>query len=102
MKKNILKPFWRIELEKNIEIINDGGWHFNNLYDIETISKKIETFPHSEFHSDKYTNLDNIKNRIENFEDLFGRGHKYEKVELDKSYPQYVLENLKFFKDYLI
>ena len=48
-------------MKKNIEIINDGGWHFNNLYDIETISKKIATFPHSEFHSDKYTNLDNIK-----------------------------------------
>ena len=102
IKKNVSKPFWRIEIEKNIEIINEGGWHFNNLYDIETISKKIATFPHSEFHSDKYTNLENIKKRIDNLEDVFGRGHRYEKVELDKSYPQYVLENLKLFKDYLI
>ena len=25
IKKNVSKPFWRIEIEKNIEIINDGG-----------------------------------------------------------------------------
>ena len=102
VKRNVFKPFWRVDIEKNIEIIDDGGWHFNNLYDIETISKKIKIFPHSEFHSDEYTNLQKIKVRIDNLEDLFGRGHVYEKVSLDKNYPQYILENLKLFKDYII
>ena len=102
VKRNVFKPFWRVDIEKNIEIIENGGWHFNNLYNIETISKKIKIFPHSEFHSDEYTNLEKIKVRIDNLEDLFGRGHVYEKVSLDKNYPQYILENLKLFKDYII
>ena len=51
---------------------------------------------------DDHPNLEKIKVRIDNLEDLFGRGHVYEKVSLDKNYPQYILENLKLFKDYII
>ncbi len=100
-KRNTTKPFWSFKYEKSVELINEGGWHFNNLYSVETIKKKIETFPHSEFHSDKYTNIENIKKRIDNLEDLYGRGHKYEKVSLDGSYPNYILENIKLFEDYI-
>ena len=25
------------------DLINNGGWHFNNLYDIEIIAKKLKT-----------------------------------------------------------
>ena len=53
VKKNLLKPFWKIYLEKNIEILGNGGWHFNNLYSVETISKKLKAAPHQEFNSDK-------------------------------------------------
>ena len=44
------------------------------------ISKKLQTFQHSEFKSKKFSSVDLIKNKIENLEDLFGRNHKYEKV----------------------
>ena len=102
LKKNISKPFWKFNVEKNIELINNGGWHFNNLYNIEIISKKIKTFPHTEFNLDEYTNLDNIKKKIDNLEDLFGRGHKYQKVILDNSYPEYIQNNIELFKNYML
>ena len=40
LKKNIKKSFWRFGIEKSIEIIENGGWHFNNLYSLELIKKK--------------------------------------------------------------
>ena len=47
--KNLSYSFFRFDKEKNIEIINNGGWHFNNIMDPEAISLKLKTFAHSEF-----------------------------------------------------
>ena len=33
-------PFWRIDKPKNIQIIENGGWHFAYLQSAENISKK--------------------------------------------------------------
>jgi len=101
LKKNIKKPFWKLNTEKSIEIILDGGWHFNNLYNVETISKKIKTFPHKEYDIEKYTNIENIKKKINNMEDLFDRGYKFEKVSIDQTYPEYIQTNKELFKEYL-
>ena len=43
--KNI-KKWWRIDKEKSIEVINNGGWHFNNLFSAEEMSIKLKTFAH--------------------------------------------------------
>tara|TARA_B100000035_G_C21014372_1_gene561066 strand:+ start:543 stop:1352 length:810 start_codon:yes stop_codon:yes gene_type:complete len=102
LKKNINKPFWKFKTEKSIEIIEEGGWHFNNLYNFETISKKIKTFPHKEYDIEKFTNIENIKKRINNMEDLFDRGYKFEKISIDQTYPEYVKKNIELFRDYLI
>ena len=102
LKKNISKPFWKFGIEKNIKIIEDGGWHFNNLYNLELISKKIKTFPHTEYNIEKFTNIENIKKRLENLEDLFDRGYKFEKIKIDQSYPEYIQKNLHLFKEHLI
>ena len=100
--KNLQKPFWNFKYEKSINIIENGGWHFNNLYDVETISKKLKTFQHTDYSSEKFSDLEIIKNKINNLQDLFGRGHKYEKVTLDKTFPNYILENKNLFKDYIV
>tara|TARA_Y100000768_G_C23812998_1_gene602711 strand:- start:4 stop:813 length:810 start_codon:yes stop_codon:yes gene_type:complete len=102
LKKNLNKPFWKFNLEKNIQIINDGGWHFNNLYSPNKISKKLQTFQHSEFKSKKFSSVDLIKSKMENLEDLFGRNHKYEKVIINNEYPEYILNNLDLFKEHIL
>ena len=102
LKKNINKPFWKINIEKDIEIFENGGWHFNNLYSPDVISKKLKTFPHQEYSSPKFSDIEIVKNKIKNMEDLFERGHKYKKVEIDESYPKFLSDNLKIFKDYIV
>ena len=102
LKKNLNKPFWKFNYEKKIKIINNGGWHFNNLYSVETISKKLKTFPHHEFSSDKFSDIEVVKKKISNLEDLFERGHKYKKIEIDQTYPKLIINNLKDFQDYIL
>jgi len=100
--ENLKKSFWKFHYEKNIEIIDNGGWHFNNLYDPQIISKKLKTFQHTEFAKEFYSSVDVIKNKILNLEDLFGRNHKYERVEIDSGYPKYIRDNINKFKKFII
>ena len=83
-------------------MLYNGGWHFNNLYNIETISKKLKVFPHKEFSSKKYYDVELIKKKIDNLEDLFERNHKYKKVKIDASYPDFIRNKLKLFKNYIL
>ena len=80
----------------------NGGWHFNNLYNLQKLSQKIKASPHQEFNLEKFTNLNNIKVKIENFEDLYERGHKYQKVEIDETFPKYIKDNKKIFSEFII
>jgi beta-1,4-mannosyl-glycoprotein beta-1,4-N-acetylglucosaminyltransferase len=99
--KNLKKSFFKFYIEKNIELITEGGWHFNNMYHSSIISKKLQTFQHSEFSQKKYSDEEEIKKRILNLEDLFNRNHKYEKVKIDESYPEFIRLNQKIFKEFI-
>ena len=102
LKRNLNKPFWKFNIEKNIEIIEDGGWHFNNLYKPEIISKKLKSFQHSQFSSPNFSSTEVIKEKIIKLEDLFERNHKYEKINFDNQYPEYILNNLNLFEEYIL
>ena len=101
LKKNIRYPFWRIDKEKNIQLINDGGWHFNYLLEPEKISKKLKTFAHIQYNKDEFTNVDVIKENINKKRDLFNRKHKYYKVQLDDTFPDYILKNQSKFNQWI-
>ncbi len=100
--KNLRYSFYRIDKEKNIQIFKNAGWHFNNLMSPEKISLKLKTFAHQEFSGDEFSLTKVIKNKINNKKDLFNRGHTYEKIELDDSFPKYILDNQNRFKEYII
>ncbi len=100
--KNLKKSFLRFDKEKNIEIFENGGWHFNNILDPEDISTKLKTFAHAEFSGDKFSDPEKIKMKIDNGIDLFERGHQYKKIELDNSFPKYLIENNQFYKKFII
>ena len=102
LKKNLKYNFLRIDKEKNIQIFSNAGWHFTDVMSVDKISLKLKTFAHIEFSEEKFSSIDLIKSKIENLEDLFGRGHKYEVVELDKKFPKYILENKTKFKEFII
>lgn len=61
LKKNLKYSFFRIDKEKSIQIIDNGGWHFNNLFSPKEISIKLRTFAHDEFSSATFSNPSIIK-----------------------------------------
>mgnify|MGYP001415627007 CR=1 FL=1 len=102
LSKNLKYSFWRIDKEKNIQIINDGGWHFNYLLKPEEISKKLKSLAETSWDNEKYSNLDIIKKKISDKIDLFDRGHVYKKVMIDNSYPDYILKNKKKLEEWIL
>ena len=100
--KNLKYSFLRIDKEKSIEIFKNAGWHFNNILSPEEISLKLKTFAHSEFADKKFSSINIIEKKINNQIDLFERNHKYEKVEVDDTFPEYIRNNIKKFKKFII
>ncbi len=100
--KNLNYSFLRIDKEKNIEVFKNAGWHFNNILSAEEISLKLRTFAHSEFSDSKYSSTSVIENKIINKTDLFGRGHIYKKIDLNETFPKYLIENKNKFKNFLL
>ena len=92
-------PFWRID-KYNLQTIN-GGWHFSFLQTPEQILNKIKSFSHGEFNS-KSLNEKNIEEKILQNKDIFGRDKILKKVELDSSFPEYILKNTDKFKKWVI
>ena len=102
LKKNLKYSFFRVDKERSIQILDNGGWHFNNLMSVVEISKKLKTFAHSEFSDEKFSSIDVIKKKIENKEDLFERGYLYTKIKIDNSFPEYILKNKSNLKKFIL
>ena len=92
-------PFWR--LDKINQQIIDGGWHFSFLQTPAQILNKIKSFSHGEF-NDENINEKNIEKKILNNEDIFGRGFKLKKINIDNTYPEYIIEIKEKYIDWII
>ena len=92
-------PFWRID-KYNLQIIQ-GGWHFSYLQTADEILTKIKSFSHGEFNKEDI-NKNDIQEKILKNEDIFGRETKLKKVNLDESYPEYIVKNKAKFSNWII
>ena len=102
------RPFWRIDKFRLNNIIDNGGWHFCNLKNPENLLYKYKNLcetndPHNfnEKIDDKYLNVDEIRNRVKNGSDIIGRNDYFLKVEIDNSFPEYLVNNLDNYKDWI-
>ena len=93
-------PFWRID-KMNLQIIK-GGWHFSFLQSAQDISKKIKSYSHGEFNTEHNTNIDNINQKILENKDIFNRGFKLKKIDINSSFPDYIMNNKLLLKDWII
>ena len=82
--------------------ILDGGWHFSFLKKNEQILKKIKSFAHQEFNTADLANLRSIEKKINLGVDIFDRPYQYKNIQLDETFPKYILENKFKFKDWII
>jgi beta-1,4-mannosyl-glycoprotein beta-1,4-N-acetylglucosaminyltransferase len=95
-------PFWRIDVIRNLQIINDGGWHFSYLQDVDLIIKKIKSFSHGEYNDLRFINKNLIEKKINSGIDIFDRNIEYKKIDIDESFPEYILSNIEQFKKWII
>lgn len=78
--------------------IDDAGWHFSYLGGISAIQKKLEAYSHQEYNTDQYKDPERMSKLIEAGSDIFGRpGLTYHFVDLDESFPPYLVKNKKKF-----
>ena len=104
--KNLRYKLYRIDklyLEKSIEILKNGGWHFSYLMKIKNIINKIQTFAHNEFNKPEFKDITYIKNIIKNYKDIFGREDVFVPVKINKiHFPEYIFKNKKKFNSWIM
>ena len=66
------------------------------------ISKKIKSFAHGEFNKANFIKQETIREKINKGKDIFDREISYKKVQIDNSFPKYVVDNKEKFKEWII
>ena len=85
--------------------VAEGGWHFGYMGSRQEtdVSKRIGTKVVAAAHQE-YNNRDTlaeVRDRLILGQDIFGRNARFERVEVDESYPEYLLEHIEEYR-YLI
>ena len=94
--------FWQVHRHfTNPTVINEGGWHFSFMVSPEKIKDKMQSYAHGELNIDKFKDTSYIKDRISNFKDIFSDG-PLKKVEIDETFPEYILKNKMKFQEFII
>lgn len=118
IKPKKYKP-WRIDTifkkdkYQNINIIENGGWHFSQLKSPDDIFKKLSNDEHHDEFEMSGINLEKIKDMVKNHYILhnhnadkkdisrkWNRQIKLEKVTLDQM-PEHICKNFKFYSDWI-
>ena len=99
------RPFWRIDKFRLNNIIEDGGWHFCNLktpeellYKYKNLCETNDPVNFKEKIDEKFLDINEIIKRVNNNEDIIGRDDNFMYVEIDESFPNYLLENLNLIR----
>jgi len=95
-------PLWKFYKPRAMQLINDAGWHFSFLKNPEGIAKKIKAYAHQELNKELFTDVNLINDRVKLGKDIFNRKVSYKKVEIDNSFPKYIVENKEKFKEWII
>ncbi|MBI3510838.1 MAG: hypothetical protein HY064_09240 [Bacteroidetes bacterium] len=94
--KTLHRLAWRIIFKlkgTKVKFINEGGWHFSYLGGVDRIITKLESFAHTEYNKAEFKDPGKIAEAIRNGRDIFGRDFHYCFVELDNSFPKWLLLN---------
>ena len=98
--KNKQYPFWRIDAyfselkNTNVDIINDGGWHFTNVKSPEEIFEKMKNFGHHDEFDISGITLEDIQKKIKEKKVFYN--HFADKQNLDKWKYEHELKNIGF------
>ena len=103
------RPFWRIDKMNLKYSIEKGGWHFCNLktprqllFKYKNLCEYKDNYVFFNRIDDNFLNEKVIEENVRNQKDIIGRGDVYKKEKIDSSYPDYILNNILIFKDWII
>ena len=57
---------------------------------------------HTEFNKEEFKSVSFIKNNIKNLKDPFNRNLNLKKTKIDETYPEFIQQNKKMFKDWIL
>ncbi len=112
--KEKLYPFWRFDIlfskkkYRNINFINNGGWHFTNIKSAEDIHFKFSNFAHHLEYEESNLGIKDMENMIrerkihydhtlDKKEDKWNASISLKKVD-DKILPEYLIKNKLKYK----
>jgi beta-1,4-mannosyl-glycoprotein beta-1,4-N-acetylglucosaminyltransferase len=105
LKKYTLEQL-RFPEMKNVGVrIDDGGWHFSyvggpqKMSVTDRILYKIKSAAHQEFNNTRV--LAGIEKKVRKGVDIFNRNTSFARVEIDSSYPDYLVNNKEKY-EYII
>lgn len=100
-----LLPYWLLKpysfcffRYKDYPIIPNGGWHFSFIGDVKQVKKKIESYAHQEYNTPYFTDEARLERIINEGGDILEKGMQFKFVEINDTFPHYVINN----KDYYI
>ena len=80
------------------QVIKQAGWHFSFMGGPDEWVKKLEDTPHQEYNKPEFKDKAIMLERVRNGMDMLGRDIPYRIVEIDESYPKFVLDNIGRFE----
>ena len=95
-------PFWRFDKARDLQIIKNGGWHFSYLQSPKNLLNKIKSSSHGEYDLPEFTLESKIAEKIKMKKNIFGLEYSYKKVEINESFPKYIIENKEKLKEWII
>ena len=116
--KNKNYPLWRLDTlfsktkYSNVDIIDDGGWHFTNLKKPEELYEKMKNFGHHNEFDESGLKIEDLRKKIDNqelFYDHFAdqkksnkwqSNYKLKKTDLN-ILPNYISKNKLNLKDWI-
>ena len=115
--KNKKYPFWRLDTylsnikKTNLDIIEDGGWHFTNIKTPEDLYIKMKNFGHHDEFDESNLTIEDLREKISNEEVFYDHTadkrskNKWEnnfKLKIIKNHllPSYLIENLNSFREW--
>ena len=64
--------------------------------------KKITSMSHGEHNKPEFANEKSIEKKIKEQKNIFGLGFSYRKIDLDNTFPKYILDNKDKYKEWII
>ncbi|MDQ3815432.1 MAG: hypothetical protein M3347_16065, partial [Armatimonadota bacterium] len=81
--------------------IEDGGWHFFFMGGVDKILQKLNATPHQELNTPENSDPQRIAALINQGADIFGGTEPFKFIEIDDTYPAYIVQNQDKFADWI-